>query len=255
MNSGMRRVVGVAGVLAVWQLVAASGWIPAAYFPGVPEVFDAARELVVDREFWRNEGYTLARAVTGFALGASIALLLALAAARSITVERALSPLVELFRSMPPAPLVPLAIFALGLGAPLYLFIITFACIWPVYVGASRALSTPEPVQVQAARSIGLSDGRILRSIRLPAALPEIFSGLRLSIGISLLAAVAAEMLAGQNGLGAMLFQSAFALRTAETFALLFVAGLDGLMFQWLLELARRPTVGWHDRLAATAQE
>lgn len=249
-----RRLVSIGGLLLVWQGLAASGLIPPQYFPGVPEVLRAAVELLSDPAFWRDELLSLLRAAAGLVLAVALALGLAIAAARWDWLGSALSPIVELFRSMPPAPLVPLAIFALGLGASLHLFIIVFACVWPVYVGATSALAVSEPVQVQSARSIGLTAAQILWRIRLPAALPEIFSALRLAAGVSLLAGIAAEMLAGRDGIGAQLYQSAFSLQTPQTFALLFVAGLNGLLFNQIVTWLRGRAIDWHEQLSAMAQ-
>lgn len=254
MTAALKRLAGIGAVLVVWQAIASSGLLPAAHFPGVIEVAGAAKELLASGEFWRNESLTVLRALAGLGIAVVLALALALVAARYERVGRALAPLVELCRSMPPAPLVPLAIFALGLGAQLYMFIIVFACLWPVYVGAANALAVPEPVQVQAARSIGLDAEQVLWRVRLPAALPEIFTAIRLAASVSLLAAIVAEMLAGQDGLGTMLFQSAFSLRTAETFALLFATGINGILFNQALNLVRRPAVGWHDQIAELAR-
>jgi NitT/TauT family transport system permease protein len=252
--AGAARVAaGMAGLLVLWQGVVATGWIPREYLPGVPEIGRALAGMLGSLRFWRSEGTTVARAGAGLALSVMLGVGLALAGARLRRVDRALQPAVDILRSLPPSALVPLAIFTLGLGWPLYLFIIVFGGVWPVYVSAQNALAASEPVQLSAAAVLGYDASEVLWRVRLPAALPEIFAGVRIAAGACLVSTVAVEMLAGQSGIGFLLFDSAFSLRTAETFALLVVAGVNGFLLNAGVLAARRVLVGWHDQLVAAA--
>lgn len=248
-----RPLLGLAGFLVVWQALVMTGRIPQEYLPGVPVIFKALAAQIGAAEFWAGEALTVARAVGGLLLAAVTGVGLALAGARHRVVERALSPLVQLLLSLPPAALVPLSIFALGLGAALFTFIIWFACVWTIYLSAVNALKASEPVQVHVARTFGYGEWAILLRVRLPAATPEIATGIRIAAAGSLMAAVAAEMLAGKDGLGFMLYDTAFSLRIPEMFALLGVTGLNGVLLNAGVLRMRRAIAGWHDRLAAMA--
>ncbi len=249
-----RALVSLAGLLLVWQAVVLASGIPAEYLPGVPTIFHALRAELGDGEFWRGEGLTMARAGGGLLLAIITGIGTALLSARHRMIERALSPLVQLLISLPPAALVPLSIFAFGLGVALFAFIIWFACVWTIYLSAVNALKAGEPIQVQVARTFGYGGWAILLRVRLPAALPEIFTGIRIAAAISLMAAVAAEMLAGRDGLGFMLYDAAFSLRIPEMFALLAVAGLDGVLLNAAILRLRRAAAGWHDGIALMAR-
>jgi NitT/TauT family transport system permease protein len=249
-----RLLAGVAGLLAAWQAVVLTGWIPREYLPGVPEIARQLLGLSTSSRFWSSEAVTLWRAGAGLALATALGVGFALLGARLRLADRAMQPAVDILRSLPPSALVPLAIFSIGLGWKLYLFIIVFGGVWPVYVCAQNALRASEPVQLHAAAVLGWDASETLWRVRLPAALPEIFSGIRIAAGACLISTVAVEMLAGQSGVGFLLFDSAFSLRTAETFALLVVAGCNGLLFQGVVASCRRWCVGWHDTLAATAE-
>ena len=248
-----KRGAGLALFFALWEIVARSGAVPGGHFPNLPAVFAAMAELAPTRGFWTALGLTWARALAGLAIAIVLGLGLAILAGRYALVRRVLEPAVEMLRVLPPPALVPLAIFTLGLGLPLFLFIIAFAAIWPVYVNAANALATVEPVQVNTGRAFGYGEWAILLRLRLPLAMPDVFTGIRLAAGLCLLAAVAVEMLAGQNGLGFLLYDAAFTLRTADLFALLMVAGLSGVAMNALVAGARRLASGWHAALAATA--
>jgi ABC-type nitrate/sulfonate/bicarbonate transport system permease component len=248
-----RPLVGLLAFLLLWQALVMTGRIPQAYLPGVPAIVGALLGQIGSTEFWTGEALTMARAVGGLVLAATTGIGAALLGARYRDVERALSPLVHLLISLPPAALVPLSIFALGLGGALFAFIIWFACVWTIYLSAVNALGSSEPVQLHAARSFGYGAWAILLRVRLPGAAPEIATGIRIAAAGSLMAAVAAEMLAGKDGLGFMLYDTAFSLRIPEMFALLGVMGLNGVLLNLAIVRARRAIAGWHDRLAAMA--
>lgn len=253
-SSWVKPLVGLAGLLLVWQAVVLSDYIPAEYLPGVPAIGRALLEQLASSEFWANEALTVSRAAGGLAFAVLTGVGVALLAARHRVVERALSPLVQIMLSLPPAALVPLSIFALGLGAKLFAFIIWFACVWTIYAAAINALKASEPVQLNAARSFGYRGWEIILRVALPAAWPEIFTGIRIAAAGSLMAAVAAEMLAGKDGLGFMLYDTGFSLRTPEMFALLAVAGVNGMLLNELIMYLRRRSAGWHDMLARMAE-
>lgn len=248
-----KLLVSLFGFLLIWQAVVLTGHISQEYLPGVPAVSEALLKQLMLKEFWGGELLTLSRAMGGLLLAVVTGVGAALLGARWRVIERALSPLTQIMLSLPPAALVPLAIFALGLGAKLFAFIIWFASIWTVYLSATNALQASEPIQLHAARSFGYGAWELLWRVRLPAALPEIFTGIRIAAAGALMAAIAAEMLAGKDGLGFMLYDTAFSLRIPQMFALLAIAGLNGVLFNNVIVRMRRLCVGWHERLAALA--
>ena len=98
-------------------------------------------------------------------------------------------------------------------------------------------------------RMFGLNNWQLLWQVKLPAALPEIFTGIRYAATISLIAVIVAEMLAGRDGIGFMIFKKAFALRTPEVFGLMFLVALNGVLLNGLVSLLRRGLTGWHIKM------
>lgn len=254
MPAWTRAAIGFAGLLLLWQGVVLSGWVPQTYVPGVPAIAVALVELLRDAAFWRHEALSLGRAFGGLAAATASAVALALLAARHPLVGRAVAPIVQVMLSLPPAALVPLSIFALGLGWALFAFVVWFAAFWTVYAGASNALRASEPVQLHVARALGYGAWETLLRVRLPAAAPEIFTAIRIAGAGCLMATVAAEMLAGRDGLGFLLYDAAFSLQTPTMFALLAVAGVNGVLMNQVVLGSRRRVAGWHDRLSAMAR-
>lgn len=246
-----KRSAGIVLALLAWALLAHSGLVPAEYFPPPLAVAVAGWGLLTSADFLAQVGVTCLRMIVGLlaAMGAGVAI--AIATGRYQLLYRMLEPVVGMLRALPPPAIVPISIFAFGIGPGLFIFIITFAAFWPIYMNAANALHASEPVQILTGRSLGYSRWEILLRLRLPAAMPEVITGIRVGAGIALLATVAAEMLAGQSGLGFLLYDAAFTLRTADMFAIMVVIGILGLLLNTLVRQASRLAIGWHLSMTA----
>jgi len=238
-------------LLLVWQCIAWSGWVPLDYFPDVPRLGQGFVTLWESGELLSAEALTLTRSLTGLFLSCLIGFVLALLATWKVVVRHALAPVVSVFQVLPPAALVPMTVFALGFGERFFLFIICFAATWPVYLSALRALGSTEALLLAGSRSLGYSPAQILWKVRLPAALPEIFTGIRICAGIALVATIASEMLTSRGGLGFLLFDTAFSLRVEETFAVLAITAGNGVLINALVVGLRRTFTRWNEELHA----
>jgi ABC-type nitrate/sulfonate/bicarbonate transport system permease component len=181
----------------------------------------------------------------GIALGALGALVPAF--------ERMLRPWAELLRPLPPAAIIPISMFAIGLGLKLYLFIIVFAAIWPVYFNTIAAFSGTSDVLLRTGRAFGYNKIDLVWSVVLPQALPQIFIGVRIAAVVSLIGSVVTDLFSGQDGLGYLLFERAFALRIPDVFALTVLCGLCGMLFNEMVLVLRRLIIGWHEKMMAEA--
>lgn len=248
----LRFVVSLLLLLLLWQALVLAQLVPPEYFPGPVDTLQALWAGLLSGEFSKALLQTVSRAVLG-AIGATLlALLLALLTARYQRLRQAFEPLAEFFRPLPPAALVPMSIFFLGLGWALHAFILVFACLWPVYLNAAAALRSVPSVQLRTAAMFGYDGwGRVLR-VQLPAALPEIFIGIRIAAGIALIATVVTEMLAGRDGLGYVLNDAATTLRIPDMFACLLLLMLSGLAMNGAVLALRRRVVGWHEGMTAS---
>jgi ABC-type nitrate/sulfonate/bicarbonate transport system permease component len=251
MQSLLRSVSGVAILLATWQLIAMSGRVPAAYFPPPLAVVDAFGDLVRRGEILPAISLTLGRALAGLAGAIILGLITAILATRYDVIGRAFTPVADLFRSLPPAAITPISIFFFGLGWKLYAFIVVFSCFWPVYLNAYAALNAVPKLQLASARTVGYDGWARIWWVQLPAALPEAFIGIRLASAVALVAAIAAEMLAGRDGLGYLMSDAAFSLRIPDTFVGLVAAMLCGVLMNQLVIVVRRVVIGWHEEMTA----
>lgn len=254
MTGLLRGTLSIAGFLLAWECVVRSGIVPSEYFPSPLVVAQTLAAEIARGEIVAAFFTTFARALLGAAAAIVIALGAALVTARYPLARRAFDPIAEFLRPLPPAAITPLAIFFLGLGWKLYAFILIFACFWPVYLNAGQALKATPGVQIETALSLGYGPWEILTRVRLPAAMPTIFTGVRMAASVALIAAIAAEMIAGRDGLGFYLMDAGMTLRVPETFAGLCAAMVAGLLINGLVLALRRTTVAWHESMVALAE-
>jgi ABC-type nitrate/sulfonate/bicarbonate transport system permease component len=254
MRARLIAVLSILGFLLVWEAVARSGTVPGEYFTSPSTTIVVMIDEIRHGDLGVAVMMTFARALIGLTLAAAVGLGAALFTARYRVVRLTFDPVAEFLRPLPPAAIVPLAIYVLGLGWPLYFFVLTLACFWPIYLNASQALTATPGVQIQTARSFGYGSWAIMREIRFPAALPTIFIGVRQAAAIALIAAVATEMIAGRNGLGFYLMDSAMTLQVPQTFAALLLAMLSGIAMNTLVVMLRGLLTGWHDTMMQVAR-
>ncbi|MCB1387880.1 MAG: ABC transporter permease subunit [Rhodobacteraceae bacterium] len=247
----LRRPFGLLIFFGLWETISALGLVSREFMPRLGTIAGALADFLVSPQFWLAVGDTVQRAILGLLVAVAVSLMLAVVAGRYEIVRRALGPTADILRSLPPPALIPLLIFVLGIGPKLYYFIVIYGCMWPTYISASNALSTAEPVQVNTARSFGLTDWQIMWQIRVPAALPEAFTGIRLSAGIALLATVATEMMLGGSGVGVMVFNAGFSNLWDDMYALMFSIGVLGILINLAVAAIRWSLAGWQERYAA----
>lgn len=236
-------------VLGVWQLVYVLHLVPGKYFPSIVKIGQAWAQMLADGTVITAEVQTFGRALFGLIAAALLGIVLAILSDLSPILARGLRYMSDILQPIPPAAFVPMAVFSLGLGFKLYAFVIILVTVWPPYLNGVAALSAVGPVQLNTGRMFGCSNRDLLWRIKLPSAMPEIFTGIRYAATISLIAVIVAEMLAGRDGLGFMIFKKAFAMRTAEVFALMFLVGINGVVLNGLVGWLRRRVTGWHIRM------
>lgn len=249
----LRRLLALAIVIALWQVVVWLRVVPERYLPAPADVVGAFAAMVTSAEDMRAEMLTVLRALGGFALTVPLGIALGALGALVPPFQKALRPWTELLRPLPPAAVIPISVFAIGFGIKLYLFIIAFASVWVVYFNTVAAFSGTSEILTRTGRAFGCGRFALLFGVVLPNALPQIFIGIRIAATISLIGSVVTDMFGGEDGLGYLLFERAFALRIPDVFALTLLCGINGMLFNQMVLVLRRLVIGWHDRMTAEA--
>lgn len=255
MRARLIAALSILGFLGVWEVIARSGIVPEQYFASPVTTGTVLFQEVLHGGLGTAAVMTFARALIGVVLATAIGLGVAMFTARYRSARLTFEPVAEFLRPLPPAAIVPLAIFFLGLGWELYFFVLTLACFWPIYLNASQALASTPGAQISTARSFGYEGWAIVSQVRLPAAMPTIFIGIRQAASIALIASIATEMIAGRNGLGFYLMDSAMTLQVPQTFAALFLAMLSGIAMNALVAALRSRMIAWHETFMQSARK
>ena len=220
-----------AAIVFVWQMVVVFTNAHVALLP--PPLLAATTffELVVSGELFVHIGASLGRVISAWILSAIVAIPLGLAMGRSERLEGLIDPVIELFRPISPLAWIPLAILWFGIGETGKIFIIFIATFFPILLNTVSGVKGVDPVLIRAGRVLGCeSDQALFRKVILPAAIPTIVVGLRISFGTGWAAIIAAELVAAQVGLGYLIADGMEILRSDLVLVGMVTIGILGVL-------------------------
>ncbi len=241
--------LGIAGFLAVWQLVAAAGIVNPSQLPSAVDTFARLGVMVGDLEFWRNVGRTMTAWAIGLVIASVLGIVLGGLVGLIPFLRKATHSTVEFLRPIPSVALIPLAILAYGIQIQAALVIIVYACFWQVFVQVLYGVADIDTVARDTARSYGLTRVAQLRSLVLPTALPYIFTGLRLAASVALILAITAEMTIQNPGLGQVLVVAYNIGNISTVYAVVVVTGILGLLINLVFRFVERRALAWHQSI------
>lgn len=227
------RVLGwgsIALVLIVWELAARLSAVSPLYLPRPSQIVAALVAMFASGGLALDLGITLWRIFAGFAIALVFGVLLGLWIATSFRARAVADMFIAALYPLPKVTLIPLLIIWLGTGGPFMLTISFLGAIFPVVINTVLGVSQCDPGLVLAARDLGATPRQIMRRVLLPSAIPSIFAGVRLGLGVSIILVVAAEMVVGKTGLGARLYLAGQILETEQVFAVLLVLAALGII-------------------------
>jgi NitT/TauT family transport system permease protein len=236
---------GLGGMLAVWWLAVRAA--PGGLLPGPLEVGRAIVQLARSGALVRHLVASLFRVTWGYVPAVALAVPVGIWLGRHRYGEMATTPLLELLRPVSPLAWIPFSILWLGVGDLAAIAIIFVASFLPLTLAVRNGVQRIPPVYIQAGRNFGLQGGRLVRAVILPALMPDLVLGMRLTLGIAWLVVVAAEMIAVSSGLGFLIVDA----RNAGNRYDLVVAGMvligaAGLLLDLgVRRLERLPALQW----------
>ncbi|MNV55511.1 putative aliphatic sulfonates transport permease protein SsuC [compost metagenome] len=188
-------------------------------------------DLFASGTIFRDIGASLGRVLAAWLLAALVAIPLGLLQGTRPRLASVLEPLVELFRPISPLAWIPMAILWFGIGEAGKVFIIFIATFFPILLNTVSGVKAVDPVLVRAGRVLGCnSDARLFWQVILPAAMPTILVGLRISFGIGWAAIIAAELVAANKGLGYLIANGMEILRSDQVLAGMVIIALLGIL-------------------------
>jgi ABC-type nitrate/sulfonate/bicarbonate transport system permease component len=249
-TAALLRVTSIALFFAVWYAAALLNAHVFKVFnplllPAPHTVLLAGVEMVRSGELQRDILASLSRVAQGFVLAAIVGVAVGTAVGRSRRLEYLVEPTIELLRPIPPLAFLPMMVLWFGIGETSKVAFIAYAAFFPIFTTAVEGIKYVDPLLIRAAASLGASERDIFRYVVLPAALPNIITGLRIGFGLSFFVIVAAEFIAADSGLG-------FLINDARTFFLVAnmllgaaVIGAIGFTFNVLLRRLEAWLLRW----------
>jgi len=248
--SGVGATLFAAALLLLWQILADAGVISPIFFPSPSRTFGELYTQVADGALWQPLGATALRMTYGWVLASLLGVVLGAIIGSARVARDFLEPILEFMRPLPASAIIPVAILFLGLSNEMATAVIAFGSIWPVLLASVHGFASIEPQLVEVAQTLRLSRWEFLRTIAVPAALPDILAGARVSLAIALILAVVTEMQASLPGLGQNILLAQRSFRSPELYAGIVALGVLGFAANQLLLLAERRLLAWRTAAA-----
>lgn len=236
-------LITVALILLFWQL-AAHG--PQSSLPPPTKIWEEAKDLIVEPFYWAGSqdiglGWrilvSLQRVAIGFSLAAVVGVMLGALVGQSVWAMRGLDPVFQVLRTVPPLAWLPLSLAAFRDSQPSAIFVIFITAIWPVIINTAVGIRNIPQDYRNVAQVLRLNQVEFFFKIMVPSAAPYIFTGLRIGVGLSWLAIVAAEMLTGGVGIGFFIWDAWNSSRLSDIIVALVYIGVVGFLLDRLVAL------------------
>jgi ABC-type nitrate/sulfonate/bicarbonate transport system permease component len=231
MSSKRAIILGLVGTglfLGFWEAFSRMELVNSNFIPPPTSVARATYELAATGQLFGHLYVSIRRALIGFALGASSGVLIGIATARVPIFRHLTEPILQMFRAIPSIAFVPLAIFWFGLGELSKVFLIAWGVFFPVWVNTFLGVRDVNPLILRAAATLGASGRRMLFNVVLPASLPFVLAGLRISLSVAFVLLVASEIVGAIQGVGYLIQLSQMVYRADHMFVGLFFLGVLG---------------------------
>lgn len=246
-DRGAKPLIGLLALLLMFEGARTLGALPKGSVPSTADIFGALVDQFESGALGSALFSTVQAWVGGVLVAAVVGIPLGIAVGLSSWADSATQRIVEFLRPVPVVALVPIAIVLFGIELKMQVFLIAIACIWPVLLGTRGGVRAVDPLQVDTARTFGLSRLAVVARVVLPATVPSIATALRVGASLGIIVAVAAELISGSPGLGQLMITSQRAGDNDVFWACLVVAGLFGVAANTLLVYLERRVASWQE--------
>ena len=243
----------IISLLALWELAAGAGWLRPILFPPPSRLARSLYELATDGypqgvTLWVHFGITMQRILIGYFGALVLAIPIGLVIGCFPVLDRLTGTVIAFCRSVATLSLLPLAIVWFGTGEGSKMFLIGYGCFWVMLSNVVAAVQQVDPVWIRAARSMDTGQLGIFTRVLLPAALPRMFAGARIALGVGFMVIVGAEMIGTIQGLGALIMEARTFYRNDITMVGMAVLGVIGLLISAGLQRVEAWLLPWQSR-------
>jgi ABC-type nitrate/sulfonate/bicarbonate transport system permease component len=235
----------IALLLVLWQL-SAMFLVRSPTWPTVTRIFEAWFENIADGTLVWHLLATFWRQMLGYGLAVVIGIALGLAMGYFRVLYNLFEPLVEVLRPIPGPAYLPVLVLFVGIGHEMKVVLILVASLFPILLNTYSGVRSIDRVQFDTARTLGLTTLQTFRELVLPAASPQILTGMRISLAISLILAILGEMIVSSDGLGYFVLLAQRTFKVPEMYAGIFTLALFGYALNRLFLLMEGRLIRWH---------
>jgi taurine transport system permease protein len=251
--SGHISLITALVLIALWFLVTSMGWVRPLFLPSPIAVYNkfilAMTDGVANSTLVEHTLASLGRVFGAFALACLTAIPVGILMGVNRFVRGVLDPIIEFYRPLPPLAYLPLVIIWLGIGEFPKVFLIFLAIFAPMAIAARAGVRSVSTEQIHAAYAMGATSRQVITQVIMKAALPEIFTGMRIGIGVGWTTLVAAEMVAASRGLGFMVLNAAEYLASDTVIMGIIVIGVFAFAFDLLIRYLEKIFIPWKGRV------
>jgi ABC-type nitrate/sulfonate/bicarbonate transport system permease component len=243
------RLGAIAAFLAFWSLLSGAVVVlklfNPIFLPGPWLVLGNVLDMAIRGQLWIHLAATLERVALGFGAGAVLGVGLGLAAGHLTPIRHIVEPLVELLRPIPPLAMLPMFIVWVGIGEISKVGFITYATFFPIFLTTITGVRQIDPILLRAAQSLGARGVGLFTRVILPAALPDILTGLRLGVALAFFVIVISEFIGAEHGLGYLINDGRNFFLVPQMLGAAVVLGLLGYAGNGLVRLLERRLTRW----------
>lgn len=245
-------VISIGSLILIWWGVTYLGFIDPLFLPSPWAVLKKFGQVAVsgylDATLWQHLWASLQRIGIGLIAALFTAIPLGIAIGRNRVVQGLFDPLIEFYRPIPPLAYLPLIVIWCGIGELSKILLIYLAIFAPIVIATANGVRSVDPAKIRAAQSLGATANQLTRYVIIPAALPDILTGIRIGLGVGWSTLVAAELIAATRGLGFMVQSAAQFLVTDVVIMGILVIAIVACIMEMGLRYIQRKWVPWHGR-------
>lgn len=232
-------------LLLAWEVLASIGAIDVRLFSSPTLIFKAFIPLLLSGELLYNTAISVQRVILGFAAGSIPGIVIGISMGLSPLVRSAIEPMIAATYPIPKLALMPLILLIFGLGETSKIFTIAIGVFYLVVINTMAGVLSIDKIYLDVAKNFGASRKNFYLTVALPGALPMIFAGLKLGMGMALILIVAAELSAAKAGIGWMIWRSYDMFDIEQMFVALIMLSVLGYIFSLILDLIERLVLPW----------
>jgi NitT/TauT family transport system permease protein len=241
----LSRTYSIVVVLALWELVARSGWVNPRLFPSLAAIVEQVWVLGTSQMLAVHATATLLRVFAGFGAAAILGVALGFLMARYEVFGRLVEPMFSFGYPVPRVALYPICIFLFGIGHLSKVVLVALECLYPIAIKTYYGTRAANRLYLWSAQSMGASRAQVFLKVLLPAAAPSVFTGFRIALPIAMVIVIVTEMISSTRGLGWLITYASASLSRAQVFAAVAAVAAIGYALDRALAAVRNRLIFW----------